>query len=286
MDIAPDTNLLAVGCRTGEVDVVAVPEFKLVTRISLPFERFYGGSLSRDGAEFYGVFGSENWLQRNSKAELICWSVHHQRIENRQNIPGDARVASVCVSPSRHQLAIATTNAVHLAELSSRSTLKGFVKKQGTLIDQLVYVSDRILLIADEWYGMQLVDTNCKKVIRTFVATRDGCTCFCTNGNVLVRATAYRNEIELFTLPTGRLKKYFTGHLQSVSGLAISGQQENTLLSAGNDGALKLWDLSSGRLRASVVVETRHKTGCDHERDADVDSRDVELFGVIRHGPD
>ncbi len=254
LDFGSKGDFLAIGCETGEVEIVSFPDFERITRVATLHERFYGGMVSSDDAHLYGVFGSDS-RNKEYKAELICWSILHERVENRRSLPDGSHVTSVCASPSRHQMAIATTNAVYLADVSSEATLKSFVMKEKSMIEKLVFVGDDELLIANEGYGMQLVDINQKKLIRSFVATRDGPNCLSAFGDLLVRATAYFKEIEQFELASGTLKRYYRGNRNCVSGLAVSKHQKNTLVSAGDDGTLKLWDMESGELKKSVVVE-------------------------------
>ncbi len=82
---------------------------------------------------------------------------------------------------------------------------------------------------------------------------------------LLVRATAYHQEIEIFELATGKLTKHLLGHRNTTNCLAIS-PDDAILVSGSRDGAIKFWDLETGESTASVLLAARSDGGVERWR--------------------
>lgn len=150
-----------------------------------------------------------------------------------------------------------------IADITSSIAMRSVLQRRGAEISGIAFAGDsRCLLMAFEGYGMRVLNLVDKQFEECFVATRDGATAlvFGRGGKLLVRSTAYFNEIELFEVATGKLKRYFLGHQNSVRSLAIS-SDDRLLASGGADGTLKLWRFDSGGLKASIVLLPKSSSG-------------------------
>ncbi len=258
VEFSPTSEAMVVGFRGGRIQVFGSSDFQQRFDVQAHEARLLEGSFSADGARFISV-GYSGYSEppddTELRAEVSIWSTRDwNRLESRP-LPGGFRVRCVSASEDRQRLAISSWKQIILADVSTSIQLHVLLKTKRVGINRIEFVpGDRELLIANEGYGMRIVDLASKAQARSFVATRDGPTslAFTAAGRMLARATAYFNEIELFDVQSGKLKKYFIGHQNAVAALAFT-PDTRWLVSAGFDGTLKLWDAESGSLDTSVL---------------------------------
>ena len=259
VEFTPDAESLVVASRTGDLRVLSVPGLEPKLEFCCHEARFLGGAVLSDGKRFVSVGYADEPEDRNDKgkpAEIITWSLEDGRKLQLLELPDVSPIRSVAASHDRERLAISFGKLVLVADVAGGLRRGPALKKKETWILSVAFsADDKHLLVANEGYGMQMVGIGGTESLRSFAATRDGPTslAFGHNGTFVVRSTAYFEEIELFEASTGILKKCFLGHQAPVMSLAVS-PDDTCLASGGRDGTLKLWDVKTATLKASIVT--------------------------------
>lgn len=218
-----------------------------------------GGMITADGERFVSVGYGNNLpnpvdLNCGKDPEIRLWSLLDGCELAVQPLPEEGHITSVVASPDRTTLAISSWDEVYTADVTSTIEMQLRIPTYSTY--RVAFVGDAShLLVANEGYGMRVVDLERRKWGDWIIATRDGPTSLTSDacGRMLVRSTAYHNEIELFEVATGKLKKYFLGHRNTTNSVDIS-FDGGLLVSGSRDGTLKVWDFVTGCLKASVVL--------------------------------
>jgi WD40 repeat protein len=67
----------------------------------------------------------------------------------------------------------------------------------------------------------------------------------------------------MYQMPAGEVANYLVGHQNSVTALRFS-LDGTTLVSGGADGTIKVWDVQSGKMQASILVPSAEGTNRQH----------------------
>lgn len=262
VEFSPSRDSLLIASQDGKIRIVELPGLATICEFRAHRGRFLGGTYSADGTHFVSVGDADEPPcpnGRGANGEIIRWTLSSGVAQESQLLLENFRVGSVSASRDRSKLAISLWRELIIVDIGVAITVMPLVETHKMGIQKVAFAGDsERLLLANDGYGMKLVDLQGEKLGDAFVATRDGPTSFAfsSSGKMMARSTAYSNEIELFEVPTGELKKQFLGHQNSVRSLAIS-PDDRLLASGSNDGTLKIWDFESGNLTASIVLRPR-----------------------------
>lgn len=271
IEFLPSGELLLLASEEGTVRLVDV--LGLQTRLEFRCHEgpLVGGAITADGKRFLSAGYAEppaqaSGLKWGKRPEVCEWSLSDGRRLGRHPLPEEHSISSLAVSPDRRRLAVCSWRHVHVAELGDG--IQEWRKYPASGAVRVAFLADAShLLVANEGYGMKPADIDHKTGGDWIIATRDYPTAFAVDSkrDLLVRATAFFNEIEVFELATGRLTKYLLGHRNSTDCLAISPDGE-MVVSGSRDGMIKFWDLEMGEAKASVVLAARSDCGVERWR--------------------
>ena len=259
LDFSPAANLLLVASSDGTVRILGLPELNTVLERHAHAARLVGCAFSADGMHFTTIgYASEpeRPFTPEANAQIAIWSSSNGVMLNSQSFPDRLYLTSIQQSPDRSRIAITAREKLLIAEITENNVrIQPILQKYGGAFKPVALCDHERIVVADAGYGMKVFELVHGNALLSFSATRDGATALVVShdGRMLARSTAYFHEIELFDLATGKLKAYCLGHQNAVGSLAIS-HDDRLLASGGRDGTLKLWNLPSGRLIASIVL--------------------------------
>ncbi len=250
-------DVLVIGSRNGQVRVASIPDLETITEFQAHAAQLTGGTISKDGKRLITVGYSEEPLRRNTtwRAHIAAWSMTDGKLLEQLELPGQFRVTSVSASPDRQYLAILGPHELLVAGIANDIDLHSRFGSEKSWMAEVAFAGvNDVVLLGSDGFGMTVVDLKQKMTTQRIQATRDGPTSFAftSSGMSIARSSAYSNEIEIFEFATGKLKKHFVGHQHAVWALAFS-PDDQLLFSGGMDGTLKIWNVESGELLASVV---------------------------------
>ena len=271
IEFLPSGDVLLLASEEGTVRLVDVPGLQTRLEFRCHEGPLVGGAITADGTRFISAGYAEpptqaSGLKRGKKPEVCEWSLSNGRRLGRHPLPEEHSISSLAVSPDRRRLAVCSWRHVHVAELGDG--IQEWRKYGASEAVRVAFLADAShLLVANEGYGMKPADIDQKTGGDWIIATRDFPTAFAVDSKrrLLVRATAYHNEIEIFELATGRLKKYLLGHRNTTDCLVIS-PDDALLVSGSRDGVIKFWDLETGEAKASVLLAARSDCGVERWR--------------------
>lgn len=259
VEFSPDGRRLVLACRDGMVLLLGVPELDTVAEFAAHRAKLVGAAFSPDSTQLVTVGYDDPPAREDREGQAVVrrWTLPDGRMLNEAELPAGRSINCVAVSSSRRHLALVRFHEVLIVDVHESLAVRPVLsmpKKQ--FIGRVAFGDgDFQLIVANEGHGMRVADLKAKRTVKAFASTRDGPTSFAFTRDFrsLIRTSAYFNEIELFEFGTRVLKKYFVGHQNSVSSVAVS-PDDRWLISGGSDGTVKLWELGSGELVASILV--------------------------------
>jgi WD40 repeat protein len=269
VEFSPSADLILATSQDGRVRLWTLPELEFKFEFWAHKFELVGGTLSADGGHFVSVGYADPPPVRAHdiwRAQLVVWSLHDGRNLYLRELPDLGPIRSVTAASDRGRLAISFSTMVLVADTSTTPTLRSLLKRRAAEYDQMAFSpSDDSLLVANVFYNMLTIGCGDRAARTQFSAICDGPTSLAYNpdGFVLARGTAYCNAIEVYQMPTGEVANYLVGHQNSVTALRFS-LDGTTLVSGGADGTIKVWDVQSGTMQASILVPSAEGTNWQH----------------------
>jgi WD40 repeat protein len=248
--ISPDGRLLVSGCDDNSIKVWSLPDGVLLKSLSGHSTLGTSLAISPDGRLLASCGGGDgSGTGRNFDTAIKLWSLPDGALL--KTIPGHptAAVSSLAISPDGRLLAAGTPCAtvnIRLWSLPDGALVKTF-SGDSDLVGALAITPDGRLLASSSGNrnAISLWSLPDGALLRTIPATY-GRLAIGPDGRLL--ASGSGKDIKLWSLPDGAALKSLSGHVDSVSSVAIS-PDGRLLASCGSyqDGTIRLWSLPDGK---------------------------------------
>jgi WD40 repeat protein len=186
---------------------------------------------------------------------VAVWNIDSKKIVRLFPVRSEPEAISFAFHPKKRILAIAAADGlVKLFSTETTDELRSLGFK-GAAVNVMAFSPDGGLLAAtDNWGGrVRIWDTETGKVHHTLEGKHGAIPylSFSPDGKTL--ATAGDHLIKWWDLQTGKEKKQIVAHANRIWGLAYSSDGKK-LGSASWDGAIKIWNASTGELQQSMTA--------------------------------
>jgi WD40 repeat protein len=251
-------DTLTVALRNGRVLIVRASDLRPRISFKAHEHSLLGGGFSPDGERFVSVGYDESPLRpgiERPAVQVVAHSVFDGKCLERRSLPTELRIRSVAASADHRLLVISGSREAFVINVSHGIEAKKRLPFPKGAISEVAFAPHGELLVANDGYGMRIIDLQGTAPDRRFLATRDGpaAIAFSPDGRWIARSSCYFKLIELFDFATGTLKRHLTLQENEAASLAFS-RDSRRLASGGCDGTLKLWDVESGELLESILV--------------------------------
>lgn len=264
LEFSPSDDFLIAASECNTIHELEIPSLKVRSRFDGIGQQFVGGMHFPACGGYLTVSKLETVSEEETTFEklLTLYSWPDGQVVESLPLPNQNYVWSTARSVSDHGLGIVTDNEIFLVRMTEKIEVKCLVRHPNPYFCAVAFPwsGDRIV-IANDGFGIGIVDANLATCTSHFHASRDGVTSISTSPDSrwLARSTAYWEQIEIFALPSGILKRRLIGHQAAVNEVAFL-PDSRRLVSAGRDGTLKIWDAESSTCLASFAW-----TGSDWE---------------------
>lgn len=230
-------------CKNGLLTITLVSNMKPLSTFRTHEYQFKGGTILGDGEKFASVGFDQKPSHKLTNLVLKIHNITDGKELICRTFPSYWRIGSVDFSTDPAKLLITTQDNLTEVSFTNELTIHNIYSRPKAYFTKSIFLSDpSFVLVGNEGYPMQIVDTNSSEIIRTFCATRDYPASMVPSpgGKYLARSTGYSELIEMFDLETGKLKKWFLGHQAPVESLSFT--NDGKLMASGSrDGTLKIW---------------------------------------------
>lgn len=257
LEFSPDDDFLIAASECNTIHELEIPSLKVRSRFDGIGQQFVGGLLFPACGGYLAVSKLETVAEEETTIEklLTLYSWPDGCVVESLPLPNQNYVWSTERSVSDHGLGIVTDNEIFLVRMKEKIEIKSLVRHPNPYFCAVAFPwSDGRIVIANDGFGVGIVDANSATCTSHFHASRDGVTSISTSpdGRWLARSTAYWEQIEIFDLPSGILKRRLIGHQAAVNEVAFL-PDSRRLVSAGRDGTLKIRDVESSTCLASFA---------------------------------
>ena len=204
------------------------------------------------------------WAAVSVDSDLKTFKSYKKRAEESLGIESDISAMAFCPSSESSQLAVSCGSKVQICDLGFASVSENASwSKHKNIVHCLSYRKDGKLLIAGDGDGSaNIYDVAVSKTIIRRLRGHDGAiyaAAFCEDNTRVV--TAGKDQtVKVWDVPTGQVSLNLKGHSDSVRCLLTVGS--DTVISAGADGNIIKWDISSHHhgeeVQKSAVVVHGH----------------------------
>lgn len=257
LEFSPDDDFLIAASECNTIHELEIPSLKVRSRFDGIGQQFAGGMLFPACGGYLAVSKLETVVEEETTIEklLTLYSWPDGQVVESLPLPNQNYVWSTARSVSDHGLGIVTDNEIFLVRMTEKIEVMSLVRHPNPFFCAVAFPwSDGRIVIANDGFGIGIVDANSATCTSHFHASRDGVTSISTSPDSrwLARSTAYWEQIEIFELPSGILKRRLIGHQAAVNEVAFL-PDSRRLVSAGRDGTLKIWDVESSTCLASFA---------------------------------
>ncbi len=257
LEFIPNSSLLLAAFVCGTVRILETPSLAERMTLECVGPKLIGGMATTDGLRYLAVSERERdtWGDPGPRRVLTVHSIQDGKLLQTISLPDGRRIRSTTTSQDRRRLGIACDNEFFQILAENYVAIEYHLQSDLEPYHETAFLPDeRRVLAANDGYGIGIVELNSMICTNRFVATRDGPTSLAVSpdGRWLARSTAYWEQIEIFDLPSGILKRRLIGHQAAVNKVAFL-PDSRRLVSAGRDGTLKIWDVESSTCLASFA---------------------------------
>lgn len=238
-----DGNMFATGSEDGSLMLLTNTTGTLIEKVDeqrYSIGSFFVGSFNQNGDSLAIGIGMRVMLMEVKPLRLKAAVVK-----------GDGRyswIRNIAYSPDGKTIVTGRDKKVEIWDARS-GRLKGSIESQRFNIKSTVMSPDGKTIAFDMYNKVSLLDITTQTVKRQLVLERS-CVplAFSPDGNKIAATEGWKGKVQVLDISSGIIEQTLKGHAGTVTS-AVFSPDVNTLTTAGEDGTLLLWDLTSHHLK-------------------------------------